>query len=279
MTARVESVTLANGVTLQYIEQGDPSGIPMLLLHGLTDSWHSFESVLPHLPASIHAFALTQRGHGDASRPPTGYRYSDFATDLAAFMDAIGLESAVIVGHSMGRAIAQRFAIDQPQRTLGLVLMGAFAGDAENPGIVEVAESVSMLTDPIDRDFVREFQESTLAQPVSAAFMETVVQESLKVPVWVWQAAFVGLREDDVAAELGKITAPTLVVTGDRDGFTSMNEVELRTREISGARLEVYHEAGHAFHWEEPARFATDLAAFTRTLPPRRTERRIPEES
>lgn len=279
MTARVESVTLANGVTLQYIEQGDPSGIPMLLLHGLTDSWHSFESVLPHLPASIHAFALTQRGHGDASRPPTGYRYGDFATDLAAFMDAIGLESAVIVGHSMGRAIAQRFAIDQPQRTLGLVLMGAFAGDAENPGIVEVAESVSMLTDPIDRDFVREFQESTLAQPVSAAFMETVVQESLKVPVWVWQAAFVGLREDDVAAELGKITAPTLVVTGDRDGFTSMNEVELRTREISGARLEVYHEAGHAFHWEEPARFATDLAAFTRTLPPRRTERRIPEES
>ncbi len=271
MAAKVDSITLANGVMLQYVERGDPAGIPMLLLHGVTDSWHSFEPVLPHLPASIHAFALTQRGHGDASRPPNGYRYTDFAADLAAFMDAIGLESAVIVGHSLGRAIAQRFAIDHPQRTLGVVLMGSFAGDAENPVLVEVAESVSMLTDPIDPDFVREFQESTLAQPVSPAFMETVVQESLKVPAWVWQAAFVGLREDDVAAELGKITAPTLVVTGDRDGFTPMNEVELRTQEIPDARLTVYHGAGHALHWEEPARFADDLAAFSRTLPSRRT--------
>jgi non-heme chloroperoxidase len=266
MTARVDSVTLANGVNLQYVEQGDRSGIPMLLLHGVTDSWHSFEPVLPHLPASIRAFALTQRGHGNASRPPAGYRYTDFATDLAAFMDAIGLESAVIVGHSLGRAIAQRFAIDHPQRTLGTVLMGSFAGDAGNPVLVEVAESISMLTDPIDPDFVREFQESTLARPVSPALMETVVQESLKVPARVWRAAFAGLLEDDVAAELGKITAPTLVVTGDRDGFTSMSEVEARTREIPGARLAVYHGAGHAFHWEEPERFAADLVAFTRTL-------------
>ncbi len=266
MATRVHSVTLANGITLQYVEQGDPSGIPMLLLHGVTDSWRSFEPVLSFMPASIRAFALTQRGHGDASRPPTGYRYTDFAADAAVFMDAMGLESAVIVGHSMGRAIAQRFAIDQPGRTLGLVLMGAFAGDAENPIVVEVAEAVSMLTDPIDPGFVREFQVSTLAQPVPPEFLETIVQESLKVPARVWRAAFVGLREDDVAAELGKINAPTLVVSGDRDGFGSMREVEVRTRQIPGARLAVYHGAGHGFHWEEPARFAADLAAFTRSL-------------
>ncbi|HEU4339070.1 MAG TPA: alpha/beta hydrolase [Planctomycetota bacterium] len=262
MTARVQSVALANGVALQCVEQGDPSGIPVLLLHGVTDSWRSFEPVLPHLPDSIHAFALTQRGHGDASRPTSGYRYSDFSADVAAFMDATGLDSAVLVGHSMGRAIAQRFALDRPERALGLILIGAFAGEAGNPVIVEVEEAVSKLTDPLDPAFVREFQVSTLAQPVPPEFLETVVLESLKVPARVWRDAFLALRGDDVAAEAGKINAPTLVVSGDRDGFAPIGDVEVRTRTIPGARLAIYEGAGHGLHWEEPARFAADITSF-----------------
>ncbi len=74
----------------------------MLLLHGVTDSWLSFERVLPYLPESINATALTQRGHGDADRPATGYRTRDYAADVAAFLDAVGLGAAVIVGDSMG---------------------------------------------------------------------------------------------------------------------------------------------------------------------------------
>jgi pimeloyl-ACP methyl ester carboxylesterase len=91
----------------------------------------------PHLPDSLHAFALTQRGHGDASRPAAGYRLEDFAGDVESFMDAVGLESAMLVGHSMGGAIAQRFAIDRPERVRGLVLLGAFAtlrGNARKAG-------------------------------------------------------------------------------------------------------------------------------------------------
>lgn len=190
MTPRVRSVRRATGGTFQYVEQGDLSGITVLLLPGVTDSWHSFESVLPFMPDSLHAFALTQRGHGDAGRPPSGYRNTDFAGDVAPFMDATGLEAAVRVGHSLGRVVAQRVAIDQPQRTLGLVLMGAFAGDAGNPVAAEVTEVVSRLTDPIDPGVVREFQVSTLPQPVPPALLETVGRESVKVPARVWRAAF-----------------------------------------------------------------------------------------
>lgn len=127
MTPVVKSVELPNQVKLSYVEQGDRSGVPLLLLHGVTDSWHSFELVLPHLPESIHAFALTQRGHGDSSQPAGGYRFHDFASDVAAFMDALHLDQAVIAGHSMGSSVAQRFAIDYPDRTSGLVLIGSFA--------------------------------------------------------------------------------------------------------------------------------------------------------
>jgi non-heme chloroperoxidase len=120
----VTSVALPTGVTLPFVEQGDPAGVPVVLLHGGTDSWRSFEPVLPYLPSSIRAFALTQRGHGDASRPASGYHPRDFSADVAAFLDSQGLESAVIAGHSMGSTVALRFALDYPERTRGLVPMG-----------------------------------------------------------------------------------------------------------------------------------------------------------
>jgi non-heme chloroperoxidase len=68
----IHYVELPSRVKLPYVEQGDPSGVPVVLLHGFLDSWRSFEPMLSHLPESIHAFALTQRGHGDASRPTAG---------------------------------------------------------------------------------------------------------------------------------------------------------------------------------------------------------------
>jgi non-heme chloroperoxidase len=263
----LQTVTLPNQVKLPYVEQGDPSGVPVLLLHGVTDSWRSFERVLPHLPQSIHTFAPTQRGHGDADRPAAGYRFHDFAADLVALMDTLQLETAVIAGHSMGSSVAQRFAIDHPERTLGLVLMGSFAVLRGNPSVVEFWDStISTLTDPIDPALVREFQQSTLAQPVPQRFFETAVQESLKVPARVWRAAFEGFLETDFSGEFSKIKAPTLIVWGDQDTFCPRSDQDMLVARIPGAQLLVYPGAGHALHWEEPEHFAADLVAFTENL-------------
>ena len=267
MTPMIKSVELPHGVKLPYVEQGDPSGVPVILLHGYTDSWHSFAPVLPHLPESIHAFALTQRGHDDADRPATGYRTRDFAADVAAFADTLGLGPVVIVGHSMGSINAQRFAMDHPERVLGLVLAGSFATCRGNQTLVDFWQSgVSQLTDPGDPDFVREFQESTLAQPIPPEFLDTIVQESLKVPAHVWQAAYEGILEDDFVGEWDKIKAPTLIVWGARDTFCPRQDQDTLLRAIPSARLVVYESAGHALHWEESERFAADLVAFVKSL-------------
>ena len=256
------TVELPGRLTLPYVEQGDPTGVPVVLLHGVTDSWRSYEPVLPYLPPSVHAFALTQRGHGDADRP-AGYRTRDFAADIAAFVGTLGLGRVVIVGHSMGATNGQRFAIDHPERTLALVLAASFPSYRDNPVVTELWESgMSTLTDPIDPAFVREFQESTLARPVSPAFLDTVVAESLKVPARVWRAAFAGFLEDDCLDDLGKISAPTLLLWGTRDALCSRGDEDALLQAIPGSRLVAYEGAGHALHWEEPERFAADVAAF-----------------
>jgi non-heme chloroperoxidase len=273
MAPEVKSVELPNQVLLPYVEQGDASGVPVLLLHGFADSWRSFELVLPHLPKSIHAFALTQRGHGDASRPAAGYSVVDFAADLAAFQDAIHLQAAVIVGHSMGSGVALRFAIDHPDRTIGLVLVGASPTMGGTAAAREFWNStLSKLTDPVDPALIRAMTESILALPVPRAFVEAMVREGQKVPARVWKAAFESRwrLEGDYSTQLGNITAPTLIVWGDQDARYGRGEQESLASAIGGARLLVYHGAGHALHWEEPERFASDLSGVVEGLLERR---------
>ena len=269
MATVVDSVELPNGVRLQYVEQGDPSGVPVVLLHGFADSWHSFELVLPQLPRSIHAFALTQRGHGDSSTPDTGYGIPYFSADLEAFMDALHLGAAVIVGHSMGSAVALRYAIDHRKRVLGLVLVGASAGSRGDEAARQFWDPIIKgLTDPVDASLVRGMSESMLAQPVPQAFLETLVQESLKVRAHVWRAVFESRwrAEGDLAAELGHIEARTLIIWGGQDARYPRIEQEALAAAIPGSRLVVYPGAGHGPHWEEPERFASDLVTFVEGL-------------
>jgi non-heme chloroperoxidase len=263
MDHQVKSIMLRSRIKLQYVERGDPSSAPIVLLHGYTDSWRPFELLLPHLPKSLHAYALTQRGHGDADRPVTGYDAYDFAADLAAFMDELGIERAILAGHSMGTQIAQRFAIDYPGRTLALVLMGAFSTLGGNRAVRELWDSaVATLKDPVEPGFAREFQESTLANPVPEAFLDTIVAESLKVPARVWRAALQGQMQTDLSPELARIKAPTLIIWGSKDGICTRREQDRLAASIRGSEFVPYAGAGHGVHWEQPKRVAVDLRAF-----------------
>jgi len=261
------TVEVSHGVRLPYVEQGSGSGAALVFVHAVGDSWRSFEGVLSELPECIHAFALTLRGHGDASRPESGYRSKDFAADLVGFVDVLGLDAAVIAGGSSGGLVALRFAIDHPDRTRGLVLLGSPLTLADKPGARALWDStVSSLTDPVDPDFVRRFAEGTVVRPVPDVFLDAMVQESLKVPAYVWKATFEGLLEDDFSGELASIQAPTLVIWGDRDTILTREEQESLTAGIPNARLLVYPGSGHAFYWEDPARVASDLAAFVEEI-------------
>ena len=99
---KVQSIQLSTGVNLQFVEQGNARGIPVILLHGYTDSWHSYETTLPFLPEDLHVFALSQRGHGNSDRPKQNYHPKDFAADVASFIKKKNLGPAVIVGLSLG---------------------------------------------------------------------------------------------------------------------------------------------------------------------------------
>ena len=248
-------------MTLEYVEQGHRSGVPVLLLHAYVDSWRSFEAVLEHLPPEVHAFAPSQRGHGDSDRPPTGYRAPDLVADLAAFMDAVELHAAVLVASSSAADTARRFAVEHRERTLGLVLIGTFhTFPADAPAVRELGGQIAALTDPVDPGFVRDFVAGTAGRAVPPAFLDTMVLESSKAPAHVWREAFDGLLAAPPVT--GAIDVPTLILWGDADPICSRAEQDALVASIPGAELRIYRGVGHIVHWEEPERLAADITAF-----------------
>jgi pimeloyl-ACP methyl ester carboxylesterase len=253
-------VHLATGVTLPYLEQGDPQAAAVLLLHAWVESSACFDRLWQVVPPTLRVFAMDQRGHGDADKPADGYALVNFADDVEAFMDAVGLQSAVLLGSSSGGYIAQQVAVQVPHRVDGLVLVGAPRSLQGRPAF---ADEVDQLTDPIDPSWV---EESLTWFPryhhVPDWYIKDRIRDGLRVPAHVWRAGLAGLTTAVPPSESGTISAPTLVIWGERDKLLPLQDGYLLAAAIPGSRLIVYEDTGHLVLWEQPERVATDLADF-----------------
>jgi pimeloyl-ACP methyl ester carboxylesterase len=260
---RFERVRLSTGVELHVAQSGPPDGKPVLFLHGFPDSWFSYSSILGGLPANVRAIVPSQRGHGDSERPECCYRIADLASDAVALLDALRIERADVVGHSMGSFVAQRIASTYPERVGRLVLIGSSTTAASKP-VVEFNAIAQTLTEPISISFAREFQVSTAYQPVESAYMDRLVGESMKIPARVWRGIAGGLVSAEGKSDLSRIKAKTLIVWGEHDSLFGAAEQEALRRALPNARFISYPDLGHSPFWEDPRRVVTDLASFLR---------------
>ena len=260
ITNPVETIRLTNGLDLQYRESGDPRGQPVILLHGVTDSLRCWKPFTDVLPRAYRAIAVSQRGHGDSSKPRGDYGSAAFAGDLAALMDSLGIHRAHIIAHSMSTWIAQRFVRDYPERVESLTLIAGFVTLAGNVLVEGLTRDIHAMGDTVDRNLARAFQEGTVSTPLAPLYLEMVVDESMKAPAHVWRAAF-----DAMAAEkpdLARIACRTLLIGCGKDEFFSDADRHALASVFSNAREIFYPDLGHAPHWEQPARVARDVISF-----------------
>jgi pimeloyl-ACP methyl ester carboxylesterase len=253
-------VWLRTGLTVPYVARGEPSGPSVVLLHAWGESLGSFDRLLPALPERIHALAPDQRGHGGADKPPYDYALIDYADDVVAFLDEVGLASAVLVGSSSGGYVAQQVAVSSPQRVAGLVLVGAPRSLRGRPSF---ADEVDRLTDPVDPAWVKASLEwFPRHHEVPEWYLEERVEDGVRMPAHVWRQALDGLCTAVPPTEAGTIAAPTLIIWGGRDELLSRADQEALAAAIPGSRLVVYEDTGHLVLWEQPDRVAHDIASF-----------------
>ena len=259
-----QTVHLGTGVAVHYVGRGDPTGVPVLLLHAWGESSGCFDRLTPLLPGTLRTLAMDQRGHGDSDKPAEGYSLAASAGDVTAFLDALGVASAVLVGSSSGGYVAQQVAVSSPERVRGLVLVGAPRSLHGRPPF---ADEIDQLTDPLDRNWVtRSLTWFPRCHEVPEWYIEARVHDGLALPARVWRQSLAGLTEATPPTEAGTIDQPTLIIWGGRDELLPRAEADALVDAIPGSRLVVYPDTGHLVLWEEPGRIASDLTAFVAQL-------------
>ena len=259
-------VKLKSGITLHVVTQGDPAGPKVVLLHGVGDSWHSWDLVLPSLPAKYRVHAVTLRGHGLSDKPATGFSRKDMAQDISDLIAEQDMKDVCLVGHSLGSFVAQEVAqndADAGRRITRLVLVGSGPGGPrkeETPS--ELSQMFASIKDPVPEAFARDFQAGTAWKPLPPLFLETMIGEVLRVPARVWNELGRDFGGSEPGPRLARIKAKTLLVWGDKDAMLTRADQDGLLAGIAGSRLIVYPDTGHALHWEEPQRFARDLLQF-----------------
>lgn len=259
---RFGSTHLTTGLQVHYAEQGDRDGEAHVFLHGYANSWFSFSRLLPLLPARYHVLVLDLRGHGNSERPVSGYTVDDLAVDALAFLDAMGLTRATMIGHSLGSFAARRVAATHPVRVDRLVLIGS-AVSPNNEAVLKLREAVQALPEPVPREFFHKYLMGAVQVPLPEPFVKGLVDAGLQVPGHVLRSALDGLLAMD-ASDLGRISAPTLLLSGEQHAFFGRAEQERLAAAIPDSRLTVYPETGTSPHWERPEQVAADLEEFMR---------------
>lgn len=182
-------------------------------------------------------------------------------------LDELDVGRAVLGGHSGSCLVARRVALDRPERVAGLFLEAAPTTLRGHERLTEfVASVVSELQDPIDAEFARSFVADTSAAGLHPDLVERLVDDVLRVPATVWKEMFESLLHYDDTAELHGLSVPTMLIWGDHDELvpTAMQEQLLHL--VPRSQLTVYPNAGHTPRWEQPERFAADLATFARRV-------------
>lgn len=250
------------GETELHCERGG-EGEPLLLIQGMGGTHLSWgEPFRSALEASFDVIVFDNRGIGLSAPFEGSFTIVEMGEDAAGLLDELGVESAHVVGISMGGMIAQELALAQPRRLRSLTLGCTYCG-GEGSRLMprENAEKLAGAMASGDRDkAIRASYEVNLSpafradEDAYAAFhrMATEVPAAKKTIELQAQAIF----GHDTSSRLGEISAPTLIVHGTEDGVLPVENGHQIASLMPDARLEILEDVGHMFWWEQPQRSA-----------------------
>ena len=242
---------------------------PLVLVHGIGSRAESWWPVLGPLAERFHVYAVDLRGHGGSGKPGAGYLLDDYAADLGALLDALGLERPFVLGHSLGAMTTMLWAVQQPGRAARIVLedpplrtepaiLDAFDGWMQLNAAPLEAVAFWYQSEHPDwswEECRRRAESITSTHPAVFAELRAASEEALAQP-----GPGRGPRLDALAA----IDAPTLLVRGDPDLGSMVGPDDVA--EIAAAAPQVVVRripgTGHSIHREQPEAFVREVVGF-----------------
>ena len=239
----------AAGTRLYYEIHG--AGRPLLMLHGGLGSSEHFAASVPHFAKRFRVILVDRRGHGRSPNTSEPFSYSGMARDMKAFLDAIGISSAHVVGWSDGGVVGYHLAAGYPGIVTRLVAVGAnIRVDGMNSKSIKWIEN-RMTEAGIASDSPQVKESFARFSPNPDRFADFVRKSR---ELW--------LRDPNISpAEFDRISIPTLLIAGDRDDILHQHMIELQSR-LKGAQLCIIPNADHFLMQQKNALFNTIVTDF-----------------
>lgn len=265
------------GVRAHVREQGNPEGVPVVLIHGSMGSLHMWEDWARELGSQAHLITVDLPGHGlTGPWPRDEYTVEAYADFVEVLVDILNLDRFVLAGHSMGGAVAWSFAATRPDRVSQLILVDA----AGYPRTGEAPLPTRLARLPVVGDIGIYFKPERL---VRRSLAEVYADPAMVTPERIRRTAelqrFPGNREATVQrartqepldpAPLKRLDVPTLILWGGKDAWVPVADAFRFQSDIKGARLEIFAELGHNPMEEDPKATATAVASFLKPMPAR----------
>jgi len=260
--ARKKQVVLPNGLTMAFVEAGNPAGEPLLLLHGYTDSSRSFSLMTSYL-SDYRLIIPDQRGHGDSDKPDCCYGLSQFADDARLLLDVLGIDRAAVAGHSLGSMVAMTLAANHPDRVTHLALIGSTVLVPVKPGDW-LYDSVLGLKAPLESnaEFLKEWEPANQPTPVDPVFASAMRRDFMTIPLHVWRNVMRELGSIPVGRHAADVKAKVLVLSGGKDPLFPAEHHAALLAAFPGASEQVFADLGHNLNWERPALVAAAIHSF-----------------
>lgn len=230
----------AHGLNIYYEQYG--AGEPLILLHGGTATVQSWQEQIPAFAEHFRVIALDSRGHGKTNNPAGELSYRTMAEDVVAFAQALGLDKPLVFGYSDGGQIALEIGMHDPDRVRALVLGGTCYRFP--PQYFEALKGFGF-SQPGVPDFARlqqdepewiETLQTEHARADDPDYWKTLMRQISRL--W-WNV------QDYSVADLQRLTAPTLILQGDRDEGVAVEQAVEMYRGIPNAELAVLPNATH----------------------------------
>ncbi len=255
--ATISDQTLTTSDARIHYRQGG-EGQPLLLIHGMGSSCGSWRRVMAPLAEQFKVFAPCTPGLGDSGRPPREYAFEEYAEAMFNFMDAVGLDSALVMGHSLGGMLTAQMAATRPERVRAAVMEGCPAWTDEfRAGFPEQMAAVAN-EDGSPKPYSMEELKALYYAPTEETLKEFNA-DRLKPGTWsmAWSRS---LAAFDIRGAIAKVRAPSLVVFGEAETFRDQEQYFVDS--IPGSRLAIIPKSAHTPHQEMPEEFLGEVLPF-----------------
>ena len=255
------------GLRIAYERVGE--GPPLVLLHGFLSDSRTWRWQLDELSDEFAVVAWDAPGWGRSSDPPETFRLPEYADCLAAFVDALGLGRAHVLGLSFGGGLALELYRRHPTVPMTLVLASAYAGWAGSFPAEVVEQRLQRVLREADLppdQFVPGWIPEFFTESASAELIDEVVAIMSESHPAGWRAMAHALAEADLRDVLPRIDVPTLLLYGDADQRAPLQVAEDIHAKIPKSRLVVMPGVGHLSNVEAAERFNTEVRSFLRSV-------------